>query len=221
LGVDGPRGIAALSVVEEGFFEPATHDCFLRLCAQFSAVFEGSDLEDDEREWSVPADSWRRVDVAIGDEGEQSVGEGLCDAHVEVGDHDFDAVLALVAEEGVDVALADEVAVLAEVGKQSEDSLQDGDQVVVADYLYLSPSLESGVKDANSLVYGFYVEKYAREHAAFEQLTGDESLVDVDSACFEAGQYFHHVDHLAYFSPIAHCFLPCALLPHHSQHLVD
>lgn len=104
----------------------------------------------------------------------------------------------------MDVALADEVAVLAEVGKQREYSFQDGDQVVVADYLYFCPPLESGVEDADALVDCLNVEKYAREHAVLEQLAGDESLVDVDSACLETGQYFHHVDHLAYLRPIAH-----------------
>lgn len=59
MGVDGPGGVAALGVVEEGVFEPAAHDGFLCLCAQLSAVFVGSDLEDDEGERSVPADAWR------------------------------------------------------------------------------------------------------------------------------------------------------------------
>ncbi len=55
-------------------------------------------LEDDEGERAVAGDPGRGVDVAVGDEGEEGVGEGVGDEDIEVGDDDFDAVLALLAQ---------------------------------------------------------------------------------------------------------------------------
>lgn len=73
-------------------------------------VFE-CEVDDGERLGAI--DPGGRVDVAVGDEAEEVVGELRRDGYVEVGDDDLDAVLVGAVQVLVDVLLAHEVSVLA------------------------------------------------------------------------------------------------------------
>jgi hypothetical protein len=160
-------------------------------------------LEDDEGERSVPTDSGCRVDIAVGDEGKECVGEGLSDEDIEVGDYDFNTVFSLLAQIRMDVSLADEVSVLAEMRKKTEYTFQHAYNVLFTNLLDLDPPFEGGMHDAYALVKCFYFEEDLTEIIILEKLAGNEPLIDINPACLEGGHDIQHADQLTNLCPIS------------------
>lgn len=80
------------------------------------------DVEENDGQGFIPVDSGGGVDVAVGDEWVEVVGEVGRDGYIEIGDDDGYSCFALMVEIFVYIYFADEVSVFADGGEQFEYS---------------------------------------------------------------------------------------------------
>jgi hypothetical protein len=161
-----------------------------------------SEGKDNDCQGLLAVDAGRGVDVAIGDEGEEVVGEVGAEGDVEVGNHDLHSFRVVAVQVLVHVPLADEVPLLAELGKQIAGFLHYLAELRISHLLHLHEPLLVGVVDPDALVGHLYLQEDAAEGAVAEELSRNLPLVYVDRVAFEAQQHVDHVEDLRNVVPI-------------------